>query len=100
MEKLCLATAPQYIFNSLKSRYYPSQQAPGINHVLIFKTNVQTQTDKLYLKTVLDKHRQVEQWNIDLEDVDCVLRIVSRHLKHSDVIKIISQYGFYCEELV
>lgn len=68
--------------------------------ILIFKTNIQTQGDKFYIKSFLDRHPLISQWNIDLEDIDCVLRVVSTHLELQDIIDIVAARGYCCEELV
>jgi hypothetical protein len=47
----------------------------------------------------LQNHTGIQQWNIDYEDVDCVLRIVSDSLSHQNIITIINQHGFGCSEL-
>lgn len=77
-----------------------SVKQPHDQQILIFKTNIQTQGDKFYIKPYLDKHPLISQWNIDLEDIDNVLRVVARHLDHQDIIRLITQRGYYCEELV
>lgn len=68
--------------------------------ILIFKTNIQTQGDKFYIKSFLDRHPLISQWNIDLEDIDCVLRVVATHLELQDIINIVAARGYACEELV
>lgn len=68
-------------------------------HILIFKTNITEERDLFAVKTVLDNHDLIEQWNIDQEDVDCVLRVISWHLSYADIIRIISGLNYSCEEL-
>jgi hypothetical protein len=68
-------------------------------HILIFKTNIAAESDLFAVKTVLDNHHLIEQWNIDQEDVDCVLRVISWHLSYADIILIISGLNYSCEEL-
>jgi hypothetical protein len=41
------------------------------NHILIFKTNIQTKRDKLRIQHELDTLDAIQQWNIDIEDIDC-----------------------------
>lgn len=69
------------------------------NHILIFKTNIQTQRDKQRVQTILDARSAILQWNIDLHDVDCVLRIVSDTLTPEQIISTIRQLGYECAEL-
>ena len=48
-----------------------------LSNILIFKTNIQTEFDRLRIKNVLDASQKVLKWNIDMDDVDRVLRVVS-----------------------
>jgi hypothetical protein len=68
-------------------------------HILIFKTNIAEERDLVAVKTALDTHHLIEQWNIDQTDVDCVLRVISYHLSYADIIRIISGLKYSCEEL-
>jgi hypothetical protein len=70
-----------------------------LNHILIFKTNIQTECDKLRIQQILDTIHNIEQWNIDLHDVDCVLRVVSDTLTPEQIISVINRHGFECTEL-
>lgn len=68
-------------------------------HILIFKTNIAAESDLFAVKTALDNHHLIEQWNIDQTDVDCVLRVISYHLSYADIIRIITGLNYSCEEL-
>jgi hypothetical protein len=70
-----------------------------LNNILVFKTNIQTETDKLLVQPVLDSHTCISQWNIDQQDIDCVLRVVTDTLTPQQVITVIRQHGFDCAEL-
>jgi len=69
------------------------------NNILVFKTNIQTEYDKLRIQHILDTHSAIRQWNIDLHDIDCVLRVVSDALTPEQVISVIQHNGFECTEL-
>jgi hypothetical protein len=71
---------------------------PDFKHILLFKTNIQTAEDKTLIAKVMEKNK-IEQWTIDQQDVDCVLRIVSTVLKLDEVIHLVSKNGYRCEEL-
>lgn len=67
--------------------------------VLVFKTNL---TNILHIHIVepyLAAHPQIQRWNVDLQDCDNILRIETEQLQGSDIEKIVSQAGYYCEEL-
>ena len=60
-----------------------------ISNILIFKTNIQTEFDKLRIKNVLDASQRVLKWSIDMEDVDHVLRVVSDSLSPEQIISVL-----------
>jgi hypothetical protein len=70
-----------------------------ISNILIFKTNIQTEFDKLRIKNVLDASQKVLKWNIDMDDADRVLRIVSDSLSPEQIISVLDYVGFECTEL-
>lgn len=67
-----------------------------IENILVFATNIKTETDKQEISNLLDQHSEIQQWNIDQEDVDCVLRIVSQTLSEEQIIKLVDQHHFEC----
>ena len=67
--------------------------------ILIFKTNIQTEFDKLRIKNVMDASHKVLKWNIDMDDVDNVLRVVSDSLTPEQIIAVVNYVGFECAEL-
>jgi len=70
-----------------------------LQNILIFATNIRTETDKKNISVVLNKNPAIQQWNIDQEDVDCVLRIVSETLSEKEIIKLIESQDFKCTTL-
>ena len=70
-----------------------------IENILVFATNIKTENDKQTISKILDNHSEIQQWNIDLEDIDCVLRIVSETLSEEDIIGIIKSQDFNCSQL-
>jgi hypothetical protein len=70
-----------------------------LSNILIFKTNIQTEFDRLRIKNVLDASQKVLKWNIDMDDVDRVLRVVSDTLTAEQIISVIEYVGFECAEL-
>lgn len=74
-------------------------QFPENKHVLVFKTNLHHR-DMKTIEPVLNAESKIIRWNVDLTDIDNVLRIESSvpHTEH--VIAILINQGFYCEELI
>ena len=68
-------------------------------HILIFKTNVDTEEAHREISVLLNAETSIIGWNIDREDIDKVLRIESRINNTTDIIHRVSTAGFFCEEL-
>ena len=75
------------------------ETALNFDHILLFKTSISSNKGKQLLHTILDKHPSVQCWNIDMEDSDYVLRIISATLSHTQIIEIINYHGYQCCEL-
>ncbi len=68
--------------------------------VLIFKTDIESEPGVDLVKPHLNDHPIITRWSIDTEDVDNVLRIEAlRTLQEREVIELVSEHGFQCEEL-
>jgi hypothetical protein len=72
----------------------------NLNHLFILKTNIKDETGKWLLKKFLDSHPEIQQWNLDLNDIDCVLRVVSPTLCYETIIALVNKAGFDASELV
>jgi len=69
--------------------------------ILVFKTNLE---DKLHIKAarkILSKIQGILYWNVDLHDIDKILRIEASELLVVPVRveQTLRQEGYYCEEL-
>ena len=73
--------------------------AHDLNHILLFKTDIKTMENEARLQPILSNCKDIIQWNVDMEDVDCVLRIVSGTLSHEEVIALVTSQGHFCSEL-
>jgi len=67
--------------------------------ILVFKTNLVDETHIAAVHEHLNVHPQIHQWNVDVEDCDKVLRIVSSGIKAKEVEKIVGGVGYYCKEI-
>ena len=72
----------------------------NLEHILLFKTNISSEKDKLMVQPVLDSHNSIKHWTVDLNDCDFVLRVESESLDHQQVIHLINDHGFECCELI
>jgi hypothetical protein len=66
--------------------------------ILIFRTNIAQIHPDCKTSRALNAKREILEWSIDTEDVDCVLRIVSQ-LDAKTIISTINELGFECSEL-
>lgn len=67
--------------------------------ILVFKTNLLSEEDVKTIEPILDKNPGVIEWNVDREDIDKVLRIETRVLSPLQLIDILKEAGYFCEEL-
>ncbi|MGC4100181.1 hypothetical protein [Ferruginibacter sp.] len=67
--------------------------------ILVFKTNITDSRRITEIESLLEVHPHIIQWNVDLDDCDNILRIVSRHITGPEVESLLLNAGFYCEEL-
>ena len=67
--------------------------------ILIFKTNISTLSDQLRVQKLFADLAHIEDWHVDSEDVDCVLRIVTHKFEPEAIIKQLNDLGFECTEL-
>ncbi|MDR2284957.1 MAG: hypothetical protein LBE37_17215 [Sphingobacterium sp.] len=67
--------------------------------VSIFKTNVQTLTDKIHILEGLQSLKTPLIVSLDLEDEDRVLRVESNEHVVPQIVRKVDEYNFKCEEL-
>jgi hypothetical protein len=70
-----------------------------LSEILVFKTNISCEEELKKIGPILSEEKNITRWNVDLEDVDKVLRIECEHLYPLSVIEILRDAGFNCEEL-
>jgi len=69
------------------------------NLLFIFKTDIEELCPNCEVYKALNKHAGVQQWSIDTDDVDRVLRIESGKLSSEEIISIVNSLGHECQEL-
>ncbi len=67
--------------------------------IWIFKTNIRYKKDVQKLAPFFNQLSGVLRWNVAIDDRDKILRIESSKLKAGDIITLVRQKGFSCEEL-
>ena len=67
--------------------------------VLVFKTDVTSKKKVSKVSTLLTSFPAIQQWNVDLDDCDKVLRVVATGLQPASVERLLHTAGFNCKEL-
>ncbi|UKN01081.1 hypothetical protein K6119_15225 [Paracrocinitomix mangrovi] len=68
--------------------------------ILVFKTNINTSVDLEMVDAYLSDHTLIDDWSVDIEDIDKVLRVVSSsHLIADEINHLINGLGYQCSEL-
>lgn len=68
--------------------------------ILVFKTSLQIEKDVQTIAKILNMHKEVISWNVDLEDWENILRIeVTNENLTNEIATRIRNLGYQCEEL-
>ncbi len=67
--------------------------------ILVFKTNIQTEDHLTQIRDILSPLTAIRRWNVDTDDIDCILRIEANELVCGQIIHLITNAGFHCLEL-
>jgi hypothetical protein len=87
--------------NQFQMGEVPAVSAAAVSsiEILVFKTNLTDVKRITEVEPLLDVHPHIIQWNVDLNDCDNVLRIVSKNIAAEEVENMLLGAGYYCEEL-
>jgi len=80
-------------------KYEYLQPYPATGDVLVFRTNLRNVHDLERISVLLNAEEKIIRWNVALDDSDKVLRVLSHRLSPTEVISLLIQAGFFCEEL-
>jgi hypothetical protein len=67
--------------------------------VLVFKTNLVSAKDIHRISPLMGDTPGILRWNVDEHDIDNVLRIETSWLLPDDIIRVVTDAGYLCEEL-
>ncbi|OQP42688.1 hypothetical protein A4D02_12255 [Niastella koreensis] len=67
--------------------------------VLVFKTNLVSAKDVHRISPLMGDTPGILRWNVDEHDIDNVLRIETSWLLPGDIIRVLTNAGYLCEEL-
>lgn len=69
------------------------------NKCLVFRTTLNNQQDVSKISDLFDNLRGLQDWSVDLEDWENVLRVEGVGITSEKVVEILDEKGFSAEEL-
>jgi cell fate (sporulation/competence/biofilm development) regulator YmcA (YheA/YmcA/DUF963 family) len=67
--------------------------------ILVFKTNLTNANRIREVESSLDIHPHIYKWNVDLNDTDNILRVVTNDVAPKEIEELVLSAGYWCEEL-
>ncbi|KGO84168.1 hypothetical protein [Flavobacterium beibuense] len=67
--------------------------------ILVFKTDITELCSNCEVAKKLNTHPLINEWSIDTEDKDNILRIVTTNIVPQQIIQLVTESGHYCSEL-
>jgi hypothetical protein len=67
--------------------------------ILVFKTNLTNTNHINEVKPLLNLHPGIYHWNVDLQDIDNVLRVEAGNVGPAEIESLLVNVGYYCKEL-
>jgi hypothetical protein len=83
----------------LKSNPITGSADRAADSVLVFKTDLFTERDVEKIRPWLDEWIGRGAWNVDLADIDRILRIKTTSKQAKEIGKRMQDAGYFCEEL-
>ena len=95
------------MLQAIKEKAYPHPATQNldyadytyINSILVFKTNINRKKDVRRIAPILNEFIGITNWNVATDDIDKVLRIQTQVLEAQDIIRLLNQAGYFCQEL-
>jgi hypothetical protein len=67
--------------------------------ILVFKTDLRSEQQVHRIEPHINKVQGIIRWNVDLQDCDKILRVVSLDASPRTIEQRLQQAGHYCVEL-
>ena len=67
--------------------------------ILIFKTDIANRWHLNTAQKIFNTVQGILKWNVDVEDIDHVLRVEAQNIPPAHIEQVLSQAGYYCEEM-
>lgn len=65
----------------------------------IFKTDINSRWHVLMAGNIMKNLQGILKWNVDVEDVDHVLRVEATDIPPVAIEQVFTRAGYYCEEM-
>lgn len=67
--------------------------------ILIFKTDIANRWHLHTAQKIFNGLQGILKWNVDVEDIDHVLRVEANDIAPTHIEQVFAQAGYYCEEM-
>lgn len=67
--------------------------------ILIFKTDIADRWHLNAAQQLINGLQGILKWNVDMEDVDHVLRVEANNVAPTHIEQVLAKAGYYCEEM-
>ena len=68
--------------------------------ILVLKTNLETPQEVHKIEPILNAHPSITDWNVDVQDIDNILRIVAeQEITENQIIALLNQHEVQSEIL-
>jgi hypothetical protein len=68
--------------------------------VFVYKTNIIETPDVMKVSAVFSGQKAIHTWNVDTEDIDKILRIEAQNSISAQIVEMVQNAGYWCEELI
>lgn len=68
--------------------------------ILIFRTSISKKREIKQIDRIFRKYPQINQWNVDFEDWEKVLRIECNEISAHKIIALLREINIYAQELM
>ena len=67
--------------------------------ILVFRTSVSKRSDIRQINRIFREYPQINQWNVDFEDWEKVLRVECNEISANKIITLLRELNIYAQEL-
>lgn len=70
-----------------------------VDKILVFRSDIKTAEDKCRISEIFNRHPAILSWNVDFDDDEYVLRVISDKLSVADIVLMVKKCEYNCQEL-